>query len=36
MFADGVRRLLAEKDLPPAKRRIMKRRLEELGAAEGA
>jgi len=36
MFADGVRRLLGEKDLPPAKRRIMKRRLQELGAAEGA
>jgi thymidylate synthase len=36
MFADGVRRLIGEKDLPAAKRRIMKRRLQELGAGEGA
>jgi len=33
MFADGVRRLLAEDDLPEAKRPVLEQRLAELAAA---
>ncbi len=36
MFADGVRRILAEDDLPPAKRAEMERRLQDLSAPEEA
>lgn len=35
MFEDGARRLLAEEDLPPDKRAVMEKRLEELKSAEG-
>jgi thymidylate synthase len=34
MFEDGVRRLLAEKDLPADKRQVMERRLAELASSE--
>jgi len=34
MFADGVRRVLAEDDLPPDKRAAMERRLQELAPTE--
>ena len=34
MFADGVRRLLAEDDLPEEKRAVLERRLEELTRTE--